>query len=156
MTTPDEAVVPIDFWTCDDSPETLTHDDDDEAIEDWLDRFCDPPKFVDGKWVPLSREEQVKNFPERVTLYGYKRIKLDADYILNPDVILERIYEALDEEHNCGDEPTQPTDRVIAAAEVLCRAIREEYVPFNCEQATTREIVVAEWLAAHPEFLADA
>jgi hypothetical protein len=42
----------IVFWTCDDAPEGLGCTEEDEAIEEWLDRFCDPPKWIDGKWSP--------------------------------------------------------------------------------------------------------
>lgn len=147
----DEAML----WTCDDAPEGLSHSDPDECIEDYLDNYCDPPKWIDGKWTPLPREEQVKRLPERITVYGYKRAPLVADHILDPDTILERIYEALDEEHNGGEEPTEPTTRVQEAAAALCAVIREEYVPWNCERVATREIVVAEWLAQHPDFFDD-
>jgi hypothetical protein len=105
-------VLNADYWDCSD-PEALSHTDIDDAVADYLDG-CD-------------------GLPDSLAVTGYRRLRLSADEP-DPDRILEDIYEGLDEEYNGGDDPSEPTKAVQAAAEAFAAIVRREYVPWNCEQ----------------------
>jgi hypothetical protein len=120
-------VLNADFWDCGD-PEALSHTDIDDAVADYLDG-CN-------------------GLPDSLAVIGYRRMRLGVEEP-DPDQILEDIYEGLDEEYNSGDDPSETTKAVRAAAEVFVAVVRREYVPWNCEQCCTVTLN-AEEIAAIP------
>lgn len=104
----------MDFWDCMES-EVLTHTELNDALEDYLGEL---------------------NEPYEVTVTGYRRGALsENEWALDPDRLIENVYEALDDEHNSGDNPSEPTPAVIEAAKQFLAVVRREYEPWNCEEA---------------------
>jgi hypothetical protein len=97
----------------DEDEETLINAEVDEAIESRLDA-CLPSI-------------------QSLTVWGFRRPRLGPNEP-DPDMVLERIYEDLDDEYNGSGEPTDPSPAVVEAARALCDLIRRTYVPWNCEQ----------------------
>lgn len=125
-----------DLFSCDDESEELNDTDPDEAVEAHLDR----------------RVEALESPPiASVTVYGYKRKKLDGP---NEDLLLEDVLERLDEEFGSPHEATEPTPAMVEAAEAFCSVIRAEYHVWQCEQVAKARVDVAKWVRRHrPDWL---
>ncbi len=142
------------FWTCDDSAEYLDHSDQEAVIEEFLDNFFEMRE-------PTSKG--LARMPEKVTVYGYSRRKLDDDEpALDPNAIIERILEDLDEEYGspAGDhELLSETDMAVIKERVdsLIAEVRARYYPFACEQTHEVEVDTKAWIKEHREdWLEDA
>jgi hypothetical protein len=132
----------MDFWGGEDD-ETPINTEVDEAIESRLDA-C------------LPSIQSMTGFLGVVTLivWGYRRSKLGRG---EPDsgMVLERIYEDLDDEYNGSGETTDPSPAVADAARALCDLIRRTYVPWNCEPVVTVTLDVADVRRKLAEFWPD-
>ncbi len=95
----------------------------EEAVREWADERLD------------------EELPDTVTVYGYARMQVPLD----PACLLERVLEHLDEEHG-GEDETEPTDGMKAAAQVFVDAVMKEYTPWACEQVTTQEVRVSPYV----------
>ena len=118
----------IDYWDCREYAEQLSHGDIEEAVENYLDGLYQ------------------KDWPETLTVFGHVRMKpLDEEFS-----DLERLLETLDEEYGDpdGDGPEQ-TPAMIEAEKAFIEVMRKEYHVWACEQVTTREINVQEWVKAN-------
>jgi hypothetical protein len=121
------------LFSCDASAETLTHSEPDEAIEEWAD--------------------DVEDLTGTVTVYGYTRRVMDPTDP-DPDMILERELERLDDEYGGGDDPTEATDAMKQAAKVFAAVIRDEYRVWQCEPTHKAVVNVEAWAREHrPDWL---
>lgn len=126
-------VLNVEFWDCEYDAEVLR----DTCIEDAVE------SYADGLEAPCD-----------LTVRGYRRAVVPENaWALDPDRLLENLYESLDEEYNSGDDPAEPTAPVVEAAKAFLAVVRREYVPWNCEDVVevtlTRDEVAAicEWEA---------
>ena len=125
----------IVFWDCGD-PEILNFDEMDVAIEDHL--------SVTRAGEPL---------PATIEVCGYARMKATVSTLDHR--ALEDLLDTLDEEYG-GDDPTEPTGRMRAAAKRFVKAVLSEYVVWNCEVIERRTVNVAEWVHANaPHWLTE-
>lgn len=123
------------------SPEILTAEERDVAIEEYLDGFSD------------------RVFPPTLVVEGFAPRELTAREP-DPRRLLADLLDQLDEEYGDPDgdgDSSKPTPAMVAAAEELAAVIRREYQPCLCE-AVCREVVdVRSWLAEHrPDWLTEA
>lgn len=130
------------FWSHDAEAEELHHADMDDAIREYLDLMLSPGGDV------------LKELPATIKVYGYTRITLaENEPAINPDMIVERIFEDLDEEYGSHDSET-PHAAILEAAKALCTAMQEHYPVWQCERTHEETIDVAEWVREHvPEWL---
>jgi hypothetical protein len=107
----------MDLWDCDGSEDDLRHETPEEAIGDYLDQ-CAPG-----------------DEPEQLDVAGYQRMTIKPNaWELDPGRLLENLYESLDDEYNSGEDPSEPTAAVKAAAQAFLDVVRREYVAYNCDQ----------------------
>lgn len=113
------------FWAVGDR-ERINAENSDEAFEEHLEDCGDVQ-------------------PEKMTAREFRPMKVDMP---DPDDVLNNILEMLDEEHGDPDgDPYEATESMKSAAEILCRTVALEYVPWNCEPTgETVDVVTAEWL----------
>ena len=123
----------IVYWDCEEQ-EHLTHDDMDDAIESILDDMAPSP------------------LPRKMKICGYARMEMKM-----ATGALEDVLENLDMEYGDPDgERSDPTPKMQLAEEMFLEVVRSEYEVWTCEIVETREIDVAEWVAANqPGWLAD-
>lgn len=130
MTTNNREIV---YWDCS-YHEQLTYEDQDEAIEAYLDDLDD-----------------VKNLPETIEVNGYARM------VFNPAHChaLTHVLEHMDEEYGDPDGGyTEPTEAMKAAEKVFLEAVAKEYTPWACEVVKTIKVNVKEWIAKNrPDWL---
>ena len=121
-----------DLYDCQDS-ERLTHECPDEAVQEYLDEWTDEQRAAGGS----------------VTVTAYNQMPLNtAD--LDPENVVTAILERLDDEYGDSDEDyTQPTSRMIHAAEALVAAIRKDYRVWNCERIAEAVVDVHAWTKAY-------
>lgn len=119
------------LWAIGD-PETLTHTDMHEAIEEWVENEL---------W-----ESNIYAIPDTVTVTGYARMEIST-HLLNP---LEHVLEYLDEEFGSPFDSnwTEPTERMKEAEKAFLQVIKEEYVSWACEPVTSETINVRDWISA--------
>jgi len=132
------------FWSHDDGCETLHHTDMDDAIRDHLDSMLSPGC------------DTLATLPETITVYGFTRNVIGKNEpALDPGMVVERIFEDLDEEYGDPDgRDDSPAPQILAAAEALCAAVREHYRVWTCERTCEERINVAEWVRENePEWL---
>jgi len=117
--------------------ESLTHSDEEDAIEDILEEM-DPP------------------YPKTITVCGYARMwvgQADLDRL----TVLENALEGLDETFGDPDNYSEPTAAMRQAEQAFLQALRREYVPWGCTEVCRRDVDVATWLRENrPEWLAEA
>lgn len=114
------------LFSCRD-PENLWCTSIDDAVEEYLD-------ILVGDW------------PETVRVVGYERRKAWYD----PDTILERILEDLDDEYgDPGGDAATPTEAMKLAAEELVAVVIAGYDVWSCEARENHEVNVGEWIAEH-------
>ena len=124
MTTEDE-FDDCDLYDSDEGREVLRFDSPDDAIEDELDNR--------------------KDTPETLTVYGFKRRKVEKNYVYN---LIAAVLDELNEEFGEPNEYDFP-EQVNDAAEALEKAILEHYVPCRCDEVAEREYDVQEWMTRH-------
>jgi hypothetical protein len=130
------------FYSCTDDCEHLIHTDDDEAIEEWLDRRCEFGR---------SDDDNRAAFPETVTVYGWARMPPpefgpeDVDALL--EWVTERHYEELLDPDDAPDIPLA----LVAAANEFLATVSKELPIWSCEIVEERVVDVREWCAAHPD-----
>lgn len=124
----------VEFWSCYPDREDLQHRSIEDAVEEWRENLVGL----------LDDETDVLALPETVTVYGYAQMPLPfAEHI--GERALEAVIDWLDEEHgNPDDYYTEPSQAMRAAANAFGEAIRANYVPWMCEQITSREVRLAE------------
>lgn len=130
----------IEYWGERDD-EVLLHDNKDDAIRDILESYS-PEGYK-----PID-------FPEKITICGFKRVDVDYSSIRPPVRLLEYVIDTLDEEY--GDpnecELSEFTPAMLEAQRVFLSVIEKEYKPYRCEVAVTEEIDVQAWLKNNPDF----
>lgn len=136
---------PIAYWSCRDDLERLSDEDMDEAIEAYLDDLWER----DQEWASYK-----SHLPEKLSVYGWKRIKVNADMLWEP---LEDVLDRIDEEYGDPDGDGQDiTDKMKEAQRVFLEAVAAEYKCWACEVACTREIDPLEWIKEHrPDWMKD-
>jgi hypothetical protein len=126
--TPDhELIKKAKFWA-DGSDEILTYEDIDDAIGDVLYDIPDD------------------EMPKTIEVYAFFPMAVKV----NPEDILSPILESLDED--LGDpngDYSQPTAKMLRAAEHLARVIEAEYDPWACEEVGVVEVDVDAWILEH-------
>ena len=136
------------FWSCDDACESLYHGDREDAIEEWLDKFLEPN---------MTPEQVLAALPEELEVYGYARMKPPTpDGVLDPDPdgVLERVLEDLDEVYGDPDAATKPTPAMKAAAQTFVDSIMAEYVSWACYCVHSEMVNVPAWIRENePEWL---
>lgn len=134
------------FWSHDDGAEELYHSDQDDAIRDHLDSMLSP-----------GCGDVLKELPTTIKVYGYTRRRLaENEPAIDPDMIVERIFEDLDGEYNSPHDSNDeaPHAAILEAAKALCAAVREHYPVWACERTREETIDVAAWVREHePEWL---
>jgi len=149
------------FWTCDDSVETLSDTEMDEAIESYLDRFWP------SAWEFKDRENErvlafVAALPAKLEVYGFVRSVVPA-HMLDPDDVIDEAMQKLDEDE-LGDAfgDTSWEDRISpeglesvkAAAYAFTAAVLKNYVPWSCDKVKTVEVDPLVWIKENrPEWL---
>ena len=126
--------------------ETLTHSDPDEAIEAALDEWLSPKCNV--------LEHLRSAVGETLTIYGFTRRKLDKDEpCLDGENILSDLLERIDEEYG-GEDPTEPTAGMKAAADILSQVLHREYEVWQCESTHKAVVNVDAWIReSRPDWL---
>lgn len=128
--TPREVV----FWDCDRDAYELSWEDQDEAIEYYL-----------NEMEPAER-------PDELDVYGWARIPVTPDNIPSPlDAVLDRMAENDDlclfgEDEEPGDKVTQA---MRAAEKVFVDVVVREFKSWSCEVVQITKINVKEWLKEH-------
>jgi hypothetical protein len=117
--------------------ERLRHSSIEEFVESYLD------------------ERDPSGWPDTLEVVKWERQKIgDAD--LQPP---EDLYEMLDEEYGDPDEePTEPSENVLALWEKYAAAVKEEYHVWACEPTNeVHRIQVRDWVQKHrPRWLDQA
>jgi hypothetical protein len=92
-------------------------------------------------------------FPEKVTVCGYAREKIDPSIL--EDSLIGHALEYLDEEYGDPDGGyTEPTENMKKAERTFIEAILKEYESWTCKAVCKEEIIVADWIKKnHPEWL---
>lgn len=115
----------ITYWDCDEYSSSLLHDDIDEAIKYGL-------------------EDRYGDLPETIRVWGFDDIipKLD------PEILLNEVLERMDQDYLPDDywDGTEPTPKMIRAAEEFCRIMLAEYGIKSCGPVTHKDINVKKWL----------
>lgn len=128
------------FYSCTDDVVQLTDTDPDEAIEHFLDEIH-------------------PELPETVTVYGWKRAKINPSVSL-PQNVLERVLEDLDEQYGDPDgDNTDFTESMEAAAQAFVDAVVVEYQltswPHEIDKDFKMEVNTREWMRENaPEWFA--
>lgn len=120
--------------------ETLTHDNVDDAVEEFLDAT------------------EASMWPETLTVAAHQNVTIEDSYAESlADWALEHMLESLDEEYG-GEDYTDPTPKMKDAALAFARAVVSEYSPWRCERVPAEdiEVDVAAWVHEHnPEWIAN-
>ena len=135
----------IDFWDCDEGQECLTNHDIHDAIE----------YHLDGMWERGQEWASYKSYlPEKLTVYGWKRIKVTADMLYEP---LDDVLERLDEEYGDPDgDGADATEKMKEAQKVFLEAVAAEYSCWACEQVAKVEVDPAAWIEQNrPDWMED-
>lgn len=128
----------IVLWDCEKDRDVLIHSTKDEAIEYFLDtERCSP--------LPLG---------EKITVYGFARMPV---VFPSARMIVQDIYELLDDDYNTPGEWTEPGECVEKEAEKLLEKIKQDYVPWACEVVHEEEVDVTQWVKENcPHWLEEA
>lgn len=119
-----------DFYSCDKETDYLQYDEEDTAIEAYLDEL-----ELEGVGI--------EKFPKTLTVYGWGRKDIDPSFL--KECILEYTLEKLDEEFG-GEDPTDQTVKMQEAETQFIAAILKEYTPWQCEIVSEEEIDVHNWI----------
>lgn len=127
------------LWSCREDEERLSHFDQDDAIEEYLDNLYPDP-------LPEGDIEVYGFAPEEVS---EKRIQREA-----VDVI-ERLGERLDEDYGNPDcDGFIITNAQQAAAEAFVRAFLKDYKVWAVRRVTTETVNAREWVEKNnPDWL---
>ena len=115
------------FWECHQNAEILHHENENEAIEAYLDD-CD-----------------MENEKETITVYGFARMivpkptKSDVGYLVAE--LLETHWEEF-----TGEEEPDITPRMNEAALTFLTVLHEEFESWACEEIESHEINVVDWI----------
>lgn len=124
---------PVVFWDCSNDAEVLYYSTKKEAIESHLD---DSDKLA-GK----------------ITVYGYARMVIPEPTESDVMDLVEEFFEGRWEEY-VGEDAPDITDRMQEAAQQFFTVMREEFVPWACEQVTSEEVDVLAWIKENrPDWL---
>lgn len=127
------------LWSCNEDEERLTHYDQDDAIEEYLDNLY-PDPLPDG-------DIEVYGFAPREV--DEKRIKAEAFDLM------ERLHERLDEDYGDPDgDGFIVINAQLAAAEAFVRAFLKDYKVWAVRRVTTETVNVREWVEKNnPDWL---
>jgi hypothetical protein len=130
----------IEFWDCSEDSEILSYENENDAIEYYLDDYLHA--------LPIAE------WPEKITLYGFVRetLKLGNEAAR----ILEQLLEGLDEEYGNPEKATTETEGMKKAAEEFVQKVAAEYQVWSCKRVASEEINVMEWVKEHcPQWLTE-
>jgi hypothetical protein len=131
------------FWDCSDGSE-LSHTDEDDAIEAYLDAM------LDSKMTPA---EVLATLPEMVTVYGFAHDELVGCEAW-AEIALESLIECIDDEYGNPDKMTQATKGMLDAARAFVTAVVADYAPWRCSKVAEKTIEVEPWIREHrPDWL---
>jgi hypothetical protein len=122
--------VKIEMWDCSEDAEELSHIDQHDAIESYLDEALYN--------LPIAE------WPETITAYGFARMQVSYPNL--PDHALEAVVERLDEEYGSPNEATTITPKMKEAAAEFVQKILAEYQVWSCKRVASEEINVMEWV----------
>jgi hypothetical protein len=129
------------FWDCRDSEE-LEHDNIDDAVEDYIESWCEPD---------ITLAQLMEHVPEEIEVTGYERDEVDAAN--KAEWILIQLLENLDEDYGDPNAYTDATTKMKEAALAFVKAILEEYHVWPCHQTCTAKVNTLEWLKENrPDF----
>jgi len=121
----------IVYWTTDPHADSFSCETIDRAIEEFIDlqHYCEA------------------DLPAEVVVHGFARMQLKVNEFSGHDV-LEGLLERMDEDYMLGEDcdPTSSTKKMRAAEKVFIQAIIDEYVPWACEEVTSKKINLKEHL----------
>jgi len=127
------------LWSCREDDERLSHYDQDDAIEEYLDALY-PDPIPDGD----------------IEVYGFAQEEVSEKRIQREAVdVIEQLRERLDEDYgNPDDDGCIITNAQQAAAEAFVRAFLKDYKVWICRRVTTETVNAREWCAKNnPEWL---
>ena len=107
-----------ELWTAFRHAERIYNHSPEEAVQEWAQGPVRDP------------------MPDKLTLYGFARVKAKLD----PDWILEFVLEHLDEEYGDPDEYTRPTGEMKVVAQRFADDLLKVYKVWSCVES--EEIVV--------------
>ncbi len=92
---------------------------------------------------------------EPIAVYGFSRLPLDpCGLVLDSERIVDELLEQLDEDHG-NEDTTEPTQKMLDAAQALVEAVQADYVVWQCEQTHSATVNVEAWVREHrPDWLA--
>lgn len=122
------------FWDCRDAEE-LTHDNIDDAVEDFVESWCEPD---------IKLQQLLDHLPEEITVTGYEHDEVDMD--AKAEWVLTELLENLDEDYSNPNASTDVTPKMKEAARVFVKAIMEDYVVWPCHETCTAKVNTLEWL----------
>ena len=123
------------YWNCSEDEEILTHETKNNAIEEFLDNID-----------PNEQEETI-------TVYGYVRMVAPKPDMEDAVTLVGDWFDTNWEELQ-GEDGPDILNSTYEAALVFLTVLHKEYVPWACEQVTSEEVNVAEWIAANrPDWL---
>ena len=128
----DLANATVDFWSCEEGLERLTHDDIDSAVESWLENV------------------EPAEWPDDLTVYAYVRGSVsEAERAAWTDELAERAMELWAEEHGDPDDDSGPSDALVAAARALVN-LASARQSWTCarEHRFDATVNVADWVRA--------
>lgn len=119
------------FWDCEDS-EKLVHEDQDDAVECFLDSLLEPG-------VSVVQQE----LPETIEVKGYARM----DVGITAEEVLEAAIDTLDQEY--GDpngDCFEPTEAQMVAAQEFADKFNLDYRCYACEPVVTEVVNTMDWI----------
>ena len=125
-----------------DSNDRIT-EDENEAVENYLDNFYDGPLCAESK-TPVLAEP----FPRKLSVQPYVRMDVTGTIRNGGDALLN-LLEWIDEEHGDpeGDFEQPRFQEMEEAEKAFLARIAELYVSWNCEEhGEAIEVDVEEWL----------
>ena len=128
------------FYSCDDGCERLTHDDEWEAIHDWLDSHAE--KGDESEAGTLRRTGPI-------TVYAYAPLEIGQKYFrMQGEILLERFEEDYREEFGDPEEcgKVYPPELLDAAEALVRKAFEAWGGVWQCERVAEKEFSVEELL----------
>lgn len=115
-------------------PETLTHEDLDDAIVEYLD------------------DNEPEEWERKVTFTRYEhRVISDARKKSLAEGVLESFLELLDEDYGDPESSTTPTAAMEAAAAELVTAVTAGYKVWACSREESIVVDILDWLKEHKQ-----
>lgn len=123
----------IAYWECDTEKEILSHQHEDEAIEDYLEDL------------------EAKDYPLELEVHGYARMIINKEKFKAS--VLETAYDFISEQYD-GEDGHEQCEKIEKAAAQFVETYLENYHTWACEPITKKTLNVAEWVQKNrPDWL---